>query len=84
MDLRELEQIIMKLSAISSPVGLIPTIGIPLFNATEELKEFYNRAVAEANKAKAEEEGADKPELKLVKEEPEDGGDAEHVSADGQ
>ena len=71
MDLRELEQIIVKLSAINAPVGLIPTIGIPLFNAVEDLKGFYNRAVAEANKEQE-------------KEEPEDGGDTECVSADGQ
>ena len=69
MDLKELEQIIIKLSAINTPVGLIPTVGIPLFNATEELKDFYNRAVSVANETD-------------VKEELDDGGSAEHVPAD--
>lgn len=63
MNLEKLEQVIVKLSGINMPIGLIPTVGIPLFNATEELKEIYAQAIEEANK----------PDLKVVKEESEDG-----------
>ena len=62
MNLEKLEQVIVKLSGINTPIGLIPAVGIPLFNATEELKEIYAQALEEANKS----------DLKVVKEESED------------